>query len=44
MLLRLEERIKVPKRAFDVLIRWHFREAHLEENLAKLLANFEQRV
>ncbi len=42
--LRLEEGVKVPERALNILASRHLVETHFEENLAELSANLEKRV
>jgi hypothetical protein len=42
--LRLEQRVKVPKRTFDVPLSRHFVEAHLQQNLAELRTDLQQRM
>lgn len=44
MLLRLEQGVKVPERTFHVTIRWHFGEAHREENLAEFGTNLKREI
>mmetsp|Transcript_11544 Transcript_11544/g.30043 ORF Transcript_11544/g.30043 Transcript_11544/m.30043 type:complete len:322 (+) Transcript_11544:532-1497(+) len=44
VLLRLEERIEVPKRRLDETVGLHLLEAHLEEDLTELSAHLHQRV
>ena len=44
VLLRLVERVEVPKRRLDVLVRLHLLEAHLKEDLAEHRAHLHQRV
>ena len=44
VLLRLEERIKVPEGRLDVVGGGHLGEAHLCEDLAELRAHLEQRM
>ena len=40
--LWLEERIKVPERAFDISISLHLFEAHLQKDLDELLTGFHK--
>ena len=44
VLLRLEQCVKVPERALNVVVGGHFAEAKLEKDLAVLGADLEQRV
>eukprot|EP00955_Chlamydomonas_euryale_P083492 363865-Chlamydomonas_euryale.AAC.12 len=39
VLLRLEQRVKVPERRLDIVVRGHLLKAHLREDLAELRAN-----
>jgi len=41
MLLRLEQRIKIKKTGFSVLVSRHFAKTHLKQNLPKLLSNLK---
>ena len=40
MLLRDEERVKIPEAGLNITVGWHLLKAHFEENLAEFMTNF----